>query len=113
MIHVQQMEFSGKVWSREKEGGVYNKTETFGQSTFLFKNDFSLGEYVMNKVFIGIINRTNNCTCLDSFVNTEIKICKYKKLKQTQDNNFNLMRYPIPFFPHPAQKRKNDVTGLD
>lgn len=69
MIHVQQMEFSGKVWSREKEGGVYNETETFGQSTFLFKNDFSLGEYVMNMFFIGIINRTNNCTCLDSFVN--------------------------------------------
>lgn len=61
MIHVSQMEFSGKVWSREKEGGVYNETETFGQSMFLFKNDFSLGEYVMNIVFIGIIN-TNNCT---------------------------------------------------
>lgn len=93
MIHVQQMEFSGKVWSREKEGGVYNETETFGQSTFLFKNDFSLDEYVMNMFFIGIINRTNNCTCLDSFVNAV-----QKKLKQTQDYNFNLMRYPIPFF---------------
>ncbi len=44
-----------------------------------------------------------------------------KKLKQTQDYNFNLMRYPIPFFPpsirtlweeHKLEKRKNDVTGL-